>query len=175
MKTYPVSAILALLLAFTGHQATAAIPSCALQCIADAVASSTSCGATDLKCQCTDANKAAVQGASTTCVVGACGATALDVLAAANADCAAINASTTPTSASTSTSTPSPSSPPATLSTSSTSLTITSTTSSRTSSSSSLVPPAPSSTAGSGAAPPAVGAGSLLFVAGLAALVVGAL
>lgn len=64
------------LLAFAGR-ALAVIPACATSCIADAVAAATSCGATDLKCQCTDANKASIQAAATSCVIAACGAQAI--------------------------------------------------------------------------------------------------
>ncbi|PBP26582.1 hypothetical protein BUE80_DR002566, partial [Diplocarpon rosae] len=116
---YSLSAVA--LLAFAG-MAAAEIPACATKCLSDAVASSTTCGASDLKCQCEATNMAAIQGASTTCVISACGDTALDVLAAATADCEAVNsapasssvestppAATTPvesTSTSASTSTP---------------------------------------------------------------------
>ncbi|PBP28594.1 hypothetical protein BUE80_DR000411 [Diplocarpon rosae] len=78
------------LLAFAG-MAAAEIPACATKCLSDAVASSTTCGASDVKCQCEASNVAAIQGASTSCVISACGDKALDVLAAATADCEAVN------------------------------------------------------------------------------------
>ncbi|KAI6715953.1 hypothetical protein JHW43_001450 [Diplocarpon mali] len=67
---------------------TAQIPACATKCISDAVASSTPCGPTDVQCQCT--NMPAIQQASTPCVLSACGDKALDVLAAAMAQCDAV-------------------------------------------------------------------------------------
>ncbi|KAL3419182.1 CFEM domain-containing protein [Phlyctema vagabunda] len=78
--------------AFSGL-ASAQIPSCATSCIADAVASATTCGADDVACQCAAPNQSAIQAASTTCVISACGATeALNVLSAAQAACAAVSA-----------------------------------------------------------------------------------
>jgi hypothetical protein len=63
-------------LALAGH-AAAVIPACATKCISDAVASSTTCGATDLSCQCQAANQAKIQSAATSCVLSACGDQAL--------------------------------------------------------------------------------------------------
>jgi hypothetical protein len=57
--------------------AAAQIPSCAQPCLDSAVKSATTCavGSTGaaLACQCTDANKAAIQGAAAGCVISACG------------------------------------------------------------------------------------------------------
>jgi hypothetical protein len=68
---YSYSAIVLLALAGLGQ---AAIPDCATTCIANAVASATTCGASDLVCQCSTANMNAIQAAATTCVLSACGA-----------------------------------------------------------------------------------------------------
>jgi hypothetical protein len=68
---------IALLAAFASAamaQSLSDIPACAQPCIASAVASSTSCSATDYKCICD--NQSTVVGAATTCVIGACGLTA---------------------------------------------------------------------------------------------------
>ncbi|KAB8297001.1 hypothetical protein EYC80_002402 [Monilinia laxa] len=79
------------------------IPACAQPCIADAVKSSTTCGASDTVCQCQADNVSKIQTAATSCVIDKCGLTvALTVQSAATAACAALPASssTTPTSAS---------------------------------------------------------------------------
>ncbi|RAL60764.1 hypothetical protein DID88_009869 [Monilinia fructigena] len=79
------------------------IPACAQPCIADAVKSSTTCGASDTACQCQADNVSKIQTAATSCVIDKCGLTvALTVQSAAAAACAAIPASssTAPTSAS---------------------------------------------------------------------------
>lgn len=52
--------------------AAAQIPSCATTCIANAISSATTCGATDTACQCETANKAAIQAAATPCVESSC-------------------------------------------------------------------------------------------------------
>ncbi|KAG4030379.1 hypothetical protein MFRU_012g01170 [Monilinia fructicola] len=80
-----------------------AIPACAQPCIADAVKSSTTCGASDTACQCQADNVSKIQTAATNCVIEKCGLTvALTVQSAAAAACAALPASssTAPTSAS---------------------------------------------------------------------------
>ncbi|KAH8815570.1 hypothetical protein F5884DRAFT_747110 [Xylogone sp. PMI_703] len=79
----------AALLAVAGV-ANAQIPACATTCISDAVKSATSCGATDLACQCTSSNEQAIQAAATSCVLTACGDQALSVLSAAQAQCQAV-------------------------------------------------------------------------------------
>ncbi|PVH82234.1 hypothetical protein DL98DRAFT_586578 [Cadophora sp. DSE1049] len=73
--------------------ANAQIPACATDCIADAVASATSCGADDLGCQCEESNQSAITTAATSCVIAACGDQAIAVLTAAQAACAAVSAS----------------------------------------------------------------------------------
>jgi hypothetical protein len=62
------------LVAFSGLAAAqSTLPTCAQPCVADAVAASTDCAADDIACQCIPANKAAIQGAATSCVLEACG------------------------------------------------------------------------------------------------------
>jgi len=73
--------------------ANAQIPACATDCIADAVASATSCGADDLGCQCEESNQSAITAAATSCVLAACGDQAIAVLTAAQEACAAVSAS----------------------------------------------------------------------------------
>merc|ERR1712093_236798 len=68
-------------------------PSRATDCIADAVASATSCGADDLGCQCEESNQSAITAAATSCVLAACGDQAIAVLTAAQEACAAVSAS----------------------------------------------------------------------------------
>ncbi|KAK0100397.1 hypothetical protein ONS95_008351 [Cadophora gregata] len=80
------------LIAFVGL-ANAQIPACATTCISDAVASATTCGATDIACQCETANQSAITAAATSCVLAACGDQAIAVLTAAQAACAAVSAS----------------------------------------------------------------------------------
>ncbi|KAK8902853.1 hypothetical protein QC760_008355 [Botrytis cinerea] len=80
------------------------IPSCAIPCIASAVAEETSCGPTDLACQCDPDNVTLIQGVATSCVLQACGTEeALQVLGDTTAECssvlAAVNASAAPSSA----------------------------------------------------------------------------
>ncbi|TGO46204.1 hypothetical protein BCON_0338g00040 [Botryotinia convoluta] len=80
------------------------IPSCAIPCIASAVAEETSCGATDLACQCDPDNASLIQGVATSCVLQACGIQeALQVLDDATAECSSVlaagNASAAPSSA----------------------------------------------------------------------------
>ncbi|TEY43434.1 hypothetical protein BOTCAL_0372g00100 [Botryotinia calthae] len=80
------------------------IPSCAIPCIASAVAQEITCGATDLVCQCDPDNVNLIQGLATSCVLQACGIEeALQVLNDTTAECssvlAAVNASAAPSSA----------------------------------------------------------------------------
>ncbi|KAF7945124.1 hypothetical protein EAE96_009903 [Botrytis aclada] len=80
------------------------IPSCAIPCIASAVAAETTCGATDLACQCDPDNASLIQGVATSCVLQACGIQeALQVLDDATAECSSVlaagNASAAPPSA----------------------------------------------------------------------------
>ncbi|TGO56147.1 hypothetical protein BOTNAR_0229g00130 [Botryotinia narcissicola] len=79
------------------------IPSCAIPCIASAVAAETSCGATDLAYQCDPDNANLIQGVATSCVLQACGIQeALQVLDDASAECSSVlaagNASAAPSS-----------------------------------------------------------------------------
>jgi len=64
--------------------ANAQIPACATDCIADAVASATSCGADDLGCQCEESNQSAITAAATSCVLAACGDQAIGKLSTYN-------------------------------------------------------------------------------------------
>lgn len=48
------------------------MPACAQPCINAAVASATTCGASDIACQCTPSNEAAIQNAATSCVLSSC-------------------------------------------------------------------------------------------------------
>ncbi|KAF7857970.1 hypothetical protein EAF04_009327 [Stromatinia cepivora] len=67
------------------------LPSCAISCIASAVALETKCGASDLACQCDPDNASLIQGAATSCVLGACGSEeALQVLDDATAECSSV-------------------------------------------------------------------------------------
>ncbi|KAF7914598.1 uncharacterized protein EAF01_001004 [Botrytis porri] len=67
------------------------IPSCAIPCIASAVAAETSCGATDLACRCDPGNASLIQGVATGCVLQACGIQeALQVLDDATAECSSV-------------------------------------------------------------------------------------
>ncbi|KAF5868727.1 putative ibr domain-containing protein [Botrytis fragariae] len=80
------------------------IPSCAIPCIASAVSAETSCGATDLACQCNPDNANLIQGVATSCVLQACGIQeALQVLDDATAECSSViaagNANAAPSSA----------------------------------------------------------------------------
>ncbi|KAM0129517.1 hypothetical protein ACHAP3_007784 [Botrytis cinerea] len=80
------------------------IPSCAIPCIASAVAEETSCGPTDLACQCDPDNVTLIQGVATSCVLQACGTEeALQVLGDTTAECSSVlaagNASAAPSSA----------------------------------------------------------------------------
>ncbi|KAK6596589.1 hypothetical protein H4I96_09241 [Botrytis cinerea] len=67
------------------------IPSCAIPCIASAVAEETSCGPTDLACQCDPDNVTLIQGVATSCVLQACGTEeALQVLGDTTAECSSV-------------------------------------------------------------------------------------
>jgi hypothetical protein len=66
-------AVLAFAAIATAQQSS--IPAGAQPCIAAAVASATTCGASDLACQCTTANEAAIQSAATSCVLNKCSST----------------------------------------------------------------------------------------------------
>ncbi|TGO36072.1 hypothetical protein BHYA_0136g00150 [Botrytis hyacinthi] len=109
------------------------IPSCAIPCIASAVAAETSCGATDLECQCDPDNASLIQGVATSCVLQACGIQeALQVLDDASAECSSVLAAGNASQASSS-ATPSaipstaPSSAPASISAAPSSVSTTST------------------------------------------------
>lgn len=60
------------LAALATAQSLDSLPSCAKECLTDAVAKSTSCSPTDLACVCK--NFEAIQGAATGCVLSSCGA-----------------------------------------------------------------------------------------------------
>jgi hypothetical protein len=60
------------LLALVAVASAQSIPACAQPCIAAAVSSATTCGASDLACQCQPANEAAIQAAATSCVLKSC-------------------------------------------------------------------------------------------------------
>ncbi|EHK40149.1 hypothetical protein TRIATDRAFT_302587 [Trichoderma atroviride IMI 206040] len=72
-------------------QTVADIPACAVPCIESAIASQTTCSDTDLACVCESANFDAIEAASTSCVIAACGADVAinQVLPAVQALCAA--------------------------------------------------------------------------------------
>ena len=90
-----------------------AIPACAQPCIADAVKSASTCGASDTACQCKPDNVSKIQTAATNCVVDKCGiAVALTVQPAAAAACASLTASSFSTSSVLSSSAVAPSSSP---------------------------------------------------------------
>ncbi|TGJ86317.1 hypothetical protein E0Z10_g2455 [Xylaria hypoxylon] len=83
-------ATLATLIAAVSAQTWADIPACAQPCIDDAVATTTTCGATDYPCIC--ANRDALETEATDCVIAACGETVAvnEVLPAVDAACAAV-------------------------------------------------------------------------------------
>ncbi|KAL6803219.1 hypothetical protein GGI42DRAFT_324092 [Trichoderma sp. SZMC 28013] len=66
--------VLATFAAVTYGQTLGDIPPCAVPCIQSAIASATTCSATDYACACSSANFQNVENASITCVVTACGA-----------------------------------------------------------------------------------------------------
>lgn len=66
--------VLATFVAAVYGQTVGDIPACAVPCIQNAIASATTCSATDFACVCETANFNAVQAASLNCVVAACGA-----------------------------------------------------------------------------------------------------
>ncbi|KAI1350220.1 hypothetical protein F5Y01DRAFT_286708 [Xylaria sp. FL0043] len=107
-------AALALAAAGVSAQSLSDIPQCAIPCINDAVASATTCAADDYKCICN--NSDALTGASTSCVLTACGEdTALNqVLPAVQKFCEAVlsggGSTSAPASTPTSESTPAPTS-----------------------------------------------------------------
>ncbi|KAL6887986.1 hypothetical protein GGI43DRAFT_388056 [Trichoderma evansii] len=72
-------------------QTIADIPACAIPCIDSAIASATTCSTTDLTCVCETSNFDAIEAASTSCVITACGASVAinQVLPAVQALCAA--------------------------------------------------------------------------------------
>lgn len=57
----------------SGQCSPSSIPECAQSCISNAAASSTTCGATDYTCQCTDANQEVVLQTAQNCLVASCG------------------------------------------------------------------------------------------------------
>ncbi|KAE9378951.1 hypothetical protein N431DRAFT_460267 [Stipitochalara longipes BDJ] len=73
--------------------AAAQIPICAATCIANAVASNTTCSPTDLVCQCQSTNLEDIEEASTSCVIKIC-PEPIAVLNAAKLACSSVLAST---------------------------------------------------------------------------------
>jgi len=67
MKYQAVAAAFSVLV----HTGQAAVPTCALACLQNAVASSTTCSWTDILCQC--AHSAEIEFAASSCVIAACG------------------------------------------------------------------------------------------------------
>lgn len=63
----------AALAALVAAQDPSIIPECARDCLLKATASATTCKDGDYTCTCKPENKAAIQGAATSCVVAACG------------------------------------------------------------------------------------------------------
>lgn len=57
----------------SGQCSSSSIPECAQSCISNAAASSTTCGATDYTCQCTDANQEVMLQTAENCLVASCG------------------------------------------------------------------------------------------------------
>ncbi|KAL7897171.1 hypothetical protein HDV63DRAFT_87711 [Trichoderma sp. SZMC 28014] len=83
--------VLATFVAAVYGQTVGDIPPCAVPCIESAITSATTCSATDFVCACQTANFNAIQAASLSCVITACGADVAinQVLPAVQALCAA--------------------------------------------------------------------------------------
>ncbi|KAM0262175.1 hypothetical protein ACHAQJ_001919 [Trichoderma viride] len=83
--------VLATFVAVAYGQTVRDIPACAVPCLDSAIASQTDCAPDDFACACETQNFNAIEAASTSCIITACGADVAinQVLPAVDALCAA--------------------------------------------------------------------------------------